>query len=655
MNLQIKKLTAFIMTVFLSVIIQAQSSGSLLEPHSAQQTKQLPSYPSAAISTENIRATHPIVGSMDESTLDNGSIDDRLNTQVNCSGGTANIPPQGTLTINGVTITSSYTGDVQTFDYPFSSCSPAVTTSANGLHVGKGPYLGYTGNSPWKVTLKFNKPVNDLVIVLTATGSEGLYRNENFVFNSNGGTVSITAGANCYSTISGNTIYSGSGATETYGGGGLFKISAPTAYTQLVINGDGSLDGSLLAICGVSIKESCAVENLKPSVRSINNYCPETTVNLNSAHTGTTPSNASLLWYTTSNRVAGTQLTGTGITQAGAGTYYAFYYSSTAGCYSQASNPVTVTIEDCTTSFDLCYDNIIGNDFTWSSVPFTDEWGYFNHHGWGDFENNWSSENLDPAESGSPLQIYRETTLQPGTTGGFVFDIFALDNSFNMEINGTKLAVQELQFQFNTSDQIPGNVQFMDGSYTGSGVPDIWELYGDKASDKPIIRVVIDANGKVTLYGSKASYDDSDYLLEEMKLIDGNTFNTISWNEGQDNEVVISQLRAQTTMIVGYGYGRLEVPCDGDMPCVNPALGGAPNGFTKVGITTQSQQATWPESIPNGFIALESKDKGMVISRVENSDKITDPKEGMLIYDIAAQCVKLYNGTVWNCIKNTCD
>lgn len=82
---------------------------------------------------------------------------------------------------------------------------------------------------------------------------------------------------------------------------------------------------------------------------------------------------------------------------------------------------------------------------------------------------------------------------------------------------------------------------------------------------------------------------------------------------------------------------------------------GTPNGFTKVGITTQSQQATWPENIPNGFIALESKDKGMVISRVENSDKITDPKEGMLIYDIAAQCVKLYNGTVWNCIKNTCD
>ncbi|MGL4584710.1 MAG: hypothetical protein ACRCVU_17220, partial [Flavobacterium sp.] len=90
-------------------------------------------------------------------------------------------------------------------------------------------------------------------------------------------------------------------------------------------------------------------------------------------------------------------------------------------------------------------------------------------------------------------------------------------------------------------------------------------------------------------------------------------------------------------------------------PCTNPAIGGTPDGYTNVGITTQTKQQVWPENIPNGFIALESNTKGMVITRVQNSAKITEPKEGMLIYNIDEKCVQLYNGSVWKCIKNTCD
>ncbi|MGL5233581.1 MAG: hypothetical protein ACRC8Z_02335, partial [Empedobacter falsenii] len=89
--------------------------------------------------------------------------------------------------------------------------------------------------------------------------------------------------------------------------------------------------------------------------------------------------------------------------------------------------------------------------------------------------------------------------------------------------------------------------------------------------------------------------------------------------------------------------------------CTNPAIGGTPDGYTNVGITTQTKQQVWPENIPNGFLALESNTKGMVITRVQNSTKITEPKEGMIIYNIDAKCVQLYNGSVWKCIKNTCD
>ncbi|WP_312769035.1 hypothetical protein [Epilithonimonas sp.] len=271
------------------------------------------------------------------------------NAQVTCSGGTTNIPRSGSVVINGVTVTSTYTGDVQNYTYgAWSSCSGSVTTSNNSLIVGTGDLWNPTAYSPWSVKLNFNKPVNDLVVVLTATGTGGFSSyNENFVFNSNGGTVKITAGTNCYSTISGNTIYSGAGAPldtsgTSGGGGGLFKISAPTAYTSLTINGNGGLAGSLMAICGVSIKPSCTAGTLAPSVKNISYSCPTSYINLNTAHTGTTPSGASLVWFTNSTHI-GTALSGTQVTQAGAGTYYAFYYDSTNGCYSPVSNSVIIT------------------------------------------------------------------------------------------------------------------------------------------------------------------------------------------------------------------------------------------------------------------------------------------------------------------------
>ncbi len=89
--------------------------------------------------------------------------------------------------------------------------------------------------------------------------------------------------------------------------------------------------------------------------------------------------------------------------------------------------------------------------------------------------------------------------------------------------------------------------------------------------------------------------------------------------------------------------------------CTKPATHGTPDGYSKVGITIQQKHDAWPENIPNGHIALESKTKGFVITRVANQNAIADPKEGMLIYDIAAACVKLYNGMIWNCIKKNCD
>ena len=78
-----------------------------------------------------------------------------------------------------------------------------------------------------------------------------------------------------------------------------------------------------------------------------------------------------------------------------------------------------------------------------------------------------------------------------------IFDIFSLDNSFNLQINGTDLA-GELQFQ-----AAPGNfARFLDGfGYGEDGNPQIYTLTGSPGS--PILRVVVDELGQFNLFGSR--------------------------------------------------------------------------------------------------------------------------------------------------------
>ncbi len=92
--------------------------------------------------------------------------------------------------------------------------------------------------------------------------------------------------------------------------------------------------------------------------------------------------------------------------------------------------------------------------------------------------------------------------------------------------------------------------------------------------------------------------------------------------------------------------------------CTNPGVFDAPGLPSTTGISNlvgfTGGTTGWPANVPNGHIVIESKNKGFVITRVSSSAAILNPVEGMLIYDIAAACVKLYNGTVWNCLAKDC-
>lgn len=145
-----------------------------------------------------------------------------------------------------------------------------------------------------------------------------------------------------------------------------------------------------------------------------------------------------------------------------------------------------------------------------------------------------------------------ETTItqelqQPAANAGFVFDILELDNSFNMNINGTNLATEEIEFQSSGTSGI--NIRFQDGDTYETNTDAIWQMLGTE--DNPLIRVKIAPNGDVTMFGSKVNEGP----LYPLELFNQNSFNNISWNPNADNDVIVTQIVQGPTLMSGKGYG----------------------------------------------------------------------------------------------------
>ncbi|MCL1674475.1 hypothetical protein [Elizabethkingia meningoseptica] len=143
-----------------------------------------------------------------------------------------------------------------------------------------------------------------------------------------------------------------------------------------------------------------------------------------------------------------------------------------------------------------------------------------------------------------------QTYNMPASDFGFVFDLYTLDNSFNMTINGVQLAVKEIEF-----GSIDQNIMFTDGTRYQYDTPGIWLLKGDEA--RPMIKVVIAKDGTISIYGSKTNYGP----LFPLKLYNGNSLNPIVWKTTGTNIVTISQLVYQDTFMTGKGSGKRVVTC----------------------------------------------------------------------------------------------
>ncbi|ODM55401.1 hypothetical protein [Elizabethkingia meningoseptica] len=158
--------------------------------------------------------------------------------------------------------------------------------------------------------------------------------------------------------------------------------------------------------------------------------------------------------------------------------------------------------------------------------------------------------------SGSP--VYSRTLTMPASDLGFVFEIYDLDNSFNMKINGTMLATKEIQFESAAGIRTPQNVMFADGTkYQSNGIPGIWTL-STVWPNPPIVRVVIDKNGNISMFGLKSNGGS----LQPLILYDNNKFNKITWYGDKENEVIISQEQfGSQTRMKSSSSGRKIVKC----------------------------------------------------------------------------------------------
>jgi gliding motility-associated-like protein/uncharacterized repeat protein (TIGR01451 family) len=130
-----------------------------------------------------------------------------------------------------------------------------------------------------------------------------------------------------------------------------------------------------------------------------------------------------------------------------------------------------------------------------------------------------------------------------------ILDIFSLDNSFNLEINGTDIA-GEIQFQ-----AAPGNfARFFDGfGYGEDGNPQIYTLTGSQ--ENPLLRVIIDQAGQFQLFGARTSNGP----LEPMQLT--TPANTLAWNPSGNNTISINQTVTGPTNMSGV---LLTAGCDTD-------------------------------------------------------------------------------------------
>lgn len=185
---------------------------------------------------------------------------------------------------------------------------------------------------------------------------------------------------------------------------------------------------------------------------------------------------------------------------------------------------------------------------------------------------------------------------------------------------------------FNVANSLTTTLEDTDGDL----IPDMFDLDsdGDGLTDE------VEANQGIYV----AADADNDGLAD---VFDNNVLSTNpTTNSDNNGQTAISPFPNTITATEGNWRSAF---------CVKPGItaGTALNSYVII-----STMNIGPTDLPvnNGYMVLDSKTKGMVITRITTANLPTGTNaiKGMLVYDTTENCLKMYNGTLWGCIVQGC-
>jgi len=186
------------------------------------------------------------------------------------------------------------------------------------------------------------------------------------------------------------------------------------------------------------------------------------------------------------------------------------------------------------------------------------------------------------------------------------------------------------------------------------------------------VPVVNTTGGTVTLRGWIDFNKNGVFEASEAASVsvpNGSTTATLSWAglSGLSGGDTYYRLRiaknnsdiAQPTGLASGGEvedGKISI--SGPAVCYRDPINNGTGSETKMGITLLKRAGSndpdnWPMVRKSGHIALESNTQGFVVTRMAKADlgNITNPQEGMMVYDTTDKCLKIYSDNAWKCFS----
>lgn len=440
--------------------------------------------------------------------------------------------------------------------------------------------------------------------------------------------------------------------------------------------------------------DNCYSPTVKVTV--VGNDCSVdgTTADLTALPHSAIPTGASLVWYEGQPMENGGTLQTLAQAQAaGAGTYWPYFYDSINGCYSPVGDPVVVGIENCLDPFD-CNDN--GNIYLvdaggatqlysidYSTTPYTkqvigDTSHGIQYHaiGYNRTDNyiyalsvqNSVRKLYKIGSDGMPVELGTVTALASGANyivGGIAGNqLIVKQNNLTTDfeaIDLTDLSVTTIPaYGHNMGDvtynEVDGKLYFVSRGKGSAGSTETGHLVSIEVATG--IETVFPYDN-LALIGANAGGMLSTATGKVLAI--NNAGNVFRFN-------LVTGRATQVGTIAGMPSAYDAASCLADWildACTQPGTAGTAL-TSSVGITTKGNPtvSNWPESVPNGYLVLDSENKGMVITHMTTAQiNALTPVEGMLVYDTTAGCVKLYRGTSpgvnptatgWVCIERIC-